>query len=417
MKEHPQRQVDDARRKPSSQTRYRGGWNTLRFQFTLVIFLLAFLPNAVLTIVSGQRGDLIGIAGLSLALWLSAVAILSALIGWILSGALLRPLSRLTGELGSGEMQIQNGHGLNDDPREVRALRGAFGGLLSRLLTEQERRSAFMATLVHDLKTPLIATGHLIHALSDRSLPEGEREMFSQHLLAENARLLGLVQQMADAHRFERDEVRLTLLPTDLRALLDTAAIRERNRATVKGVALTVSGNGQAEVDPAVLERAIGNLIDNALRYAHSSIELRVTSTGLQVRDDGPGLPEQMTLHSLAQPFNAQPVEIAGQRYTAGTAGLGLYIVRRIVEAHGGELRYSRDIGQGGLQQTVMELVLPADFQPSDLTPASLDSVSAPFDEPLNPDSSIPQQVLPSSSVLVPFFSTPQFAASQEVHP
>ena len=237
--------------------------------------------------------------------------------------------------------------------------------------------------------------------------------MFSTHLLAENARLLGLVQQMADAHRFEREEVRLTLLPTDLRALLEAAALRERSRAALKGFELTVSGSGRAEVDPAVLERAVGNLIDNALRYARSSIELRVTPTGLQVRDDGPGLPDQVTLQHLAQPFNAQPVEIAGQRYTAGTAGLGLYIVRRIVEAHGGELRYTRDFSPDTGAQTVMELVLPAAFQPPDLPAPASDQAARPFP----PDSSAPEHVLPSTSALFPFSSIRQPAASQEVHP
>ncbi|WP_425146932.1 sensor histidine kinase [Deinococcus sp.] len=390
MKRQPQIRAESAH--VEAHTR-RGRWNTLRFQFTLVIFLLAFLPNAVLTVFAGRQSDLGGLAGTSLALWLAAVAALSALIGWVLSGALLRPLNRLTGELGRGEFQGQGGQGLSDDPQEVRALRSAFGGLLRRLGTEQERRGAFMATLVHDLKTPLIATGHLIGRLSEGALPPTERGLLSEQLLAENARLLGLVQQMADAHRFERDDIRLTLVPTDLRALLEQAAARQRSRAADRGVVLAVEGAGVAEVDVAVLERAIGNLIDNALRYARRRIELHVESGGLSVRDDGPGLPESVSLDSLAQPFNAQPVEIAGQRYTAGTAGLGLYIVRRIVEAHGGALHYRRDVDADGAVFTVMQLGLPAPVQP----PGSRALGRRPHDSS-SPDRSAPDSSAPSSS-------------------
>ena len=336
-----------------------GSLNTLRFQFTLVIFLLAFLPNAILALGAGRELGLIGSSALPLALWLATVAALSALMGWVLSGALLRPLSRLTGELARGEFRAtpnalpasgSAGH-LSDDPGEVRALRGAFTGLLGRLGTEQARRGAFMATLVHDLKTPLIATGHLIRTLSTRPLPEPERQTLGEHLLTENARLLGLVQQMADAHRFEREDVRLTPTDTDLRALLERVAGRLQQRRP--GVQLRVTGEGRASVDAAVLERAVANLADNALRYARSRLELRVDQRQVQtdqpgyialsVCDDGPGLPGGASIDSLAQPFNAQPVEIAGQNYTAGTAGLGLYIVRRIAEAHGGHLVYSRE--------------------------------------------------------------------------
>ena len=407
-----------------------GSLNTLRFQFTLVIFLLAFMPNVVLTLGAGRELGLIGSSALPLALWLATVAALSALMGWVLSGALLRPLSRLTGELARGEFQAAPnalpgsvGH-LSDDPSEVRALRGAFAGLLGRLGTEQARRGAFMATLVHDLKTPLIATGHLIHTLSTKALPDPERQTLGEKVLTENARLLELVQQMADAHRFEREDVRLTPADTDLRALLERVAARLQQRRP--GVRLRVTGEGRASVDAAVLERAVANLADNALRYALSELELRVEplesqadrpgSAALSVRDDGPGLPEGASIENLAQPFNAQPVEIAGQNYTAGTAGLGLYIVRRIAEAHGGDLVYSREDVPGIGRVTVMQICLPQTS--GAVHPATLHPASAPAASTFTASQSgtAPPSGTPGSEFQSPELRPLAFP-SQEVHP
>ena len=434
--------------------------NTLRFQFTLVIFLLAFIPNAVLTIGAGRDlgllSNLLGGAALPLGLWLIAVAALSALMGWVLSGALLRPLSRLTGELARGEfrpapegasaerlMDVSLATGglasgavqgrTSGEPQEILALRGAFGGLLERLGTEQGRRSAFMATLVHDLKTPLVATGHLIRTLSNRPLPELERHAVGEHLLTENARLLELVQQMADAHRFEREDVSLNVSSTDLRALLERVAARIRQGRTAisgavlnasgLGVQVLVSGEGCSNVDAAVLERAVANLADNALRYAHSRLELRVGSGGLSVCDDGPGLPEGSSIDTLAQPFNAQPVVIAGQKYTAGTAGLGLYIVRRISEAHGGDLSYRREEQADHVALSVMQIRLPLvseDSDPLQVTSASSSTAILPLHAPsprVCTDASRPALPLLAQR---PQHLTPSFQpalSSQEVHP
>lgn len=301
----------------------------MRAQFTLVVFLLTFVPNLVLTLISGT-----GFGGAGL-LWLLFVALLCAGVGFVVSGALLKPLSRLASEVQRGSFAESHG----DDPSEIRALRGAFMGLLSRLSTEQGRRNAFLATLVHDLKTPLIATGHLTQALTTLPLPDAEKREVGAQIGAETTRLLALVQQMADAHRFERDDVQLQVAPTDLRALLDDVGRRFASRAEQLGLSIKVLGEGRAEVDAATLERAVTNLTENALRYAKNWIYLLVTPQGIVVANDGPSL--NTSLSELAQPFNVQPTTIAGQQYTAGTAGLGLFIVRRIAEAHGGRLEYT----------------------------------------------------------------------------
>ncbi|WP_161884296.1 sensor histidine kinase [Deinococcus alpinitundrae] len=311
-------------------------WNTLRAQFAAVIFALAFLPNLTLTLIVSS-----GNWSLGLTLWTLGVGGLSAGIGYFLAAAMLGPLLRLRAEVEQDDVEMNGPAG---DPGEVRALRAAFTGLLRRFRIEQARRGAFMATLVHDLKTPLIATGHLARLLIGQRLSDAERLDVGEQMLAENARLLALVQQMADAHRFERDAVQLSKRPTELRPLLDALALRLAAAAQARGVLIRVDGQARAEVDAAVLERALLNLVDNALRYAAAEVRLDARQVNgvaeLSVIDDGPGL--DRALGELAQPFNAQPTTIAGQQYTAGTAGLGLFIARRIAQAHGGELHYQR---------------------------------------------------------------------------
>lgn len=325
---------------------------TLRAQFTLIIFLLTFLPNLILSL-SGRYS----LPWTVFMVWMVLVAILCGMVGFLLSGAMLRPLHRLESELQEGQIvSVQP-----DDPEEVASLRGAFSDLLGRLSTEQARRNAFMATLVHDLKTPLIATGHLTRVLTEMPVSEQERREIGTQLLGENGRLLALVQQMADAHRFEREDVRLSAVELELGDLLRSVLPRFEAQAKAHGIALSIAGERRALADAAALERAISNLTDNALRYAKSYVQLRVTERGVEVADDGPGL--GVPLDELAQPFNAQPALIAGQHYTSGTAGLGLYIVRRITEAHGGQLTYERrKVGQH--EETVMTIHLAQEDTP-----------------------------------------------------
>ncbi len=363
---------------PSASEGEVSRWNTLRIQFMSVVFALTFFPNLAMTLMITQ-----GQLDTALLLWTLLVGALCAGLGYYLSGLLLRPLLRLRSEAEDGDFSGVH----SDDPAEVRDLRSAFTGLLERLNTEQMRRSAFMATLVHDLKTPLIATGHLIRLLVGESLSRSERQEVGEQMLGENDRLLALVQQMADAHRFEREDVRLSLQMVAASPLLHQIEQRLTERAEQRGIRVQVLGSAEVLADTAALERALGNLSENALRYARSRIYLLALEQDgeywLGVADDGPGL--SRPLNELAQPFNAQPMNIGGQQYTAGTAGLGLFIARRIAEAHGGSLQ-----ARTGTLGEVLPALLPQ-LLPEFLPPRTETWLAGLGAEPDNPEPGSPE--------------------------
>lgn len=330
---HSSKETDKVLQHPEKASRridFRGmnRRTSLKTQFALIIFILAFLPNVIITAPT--------LPSVSALIWMLFVAILCGSIGYLLSGTLLRPLHRLEDEVLAGEFTQKH----PDDPSEVDSLRASFNDLLTRLRTEQGRRNAFMATLVHDLKTPLIATGHLTQVLTTVPLGDNDRNEIGEQIQSETTRLLGLVQQMADAHRFEYDGLRLQTKSSDLRELSERVVERLSTRATAANIELSCSGEGQADIDCDTFERAVINLTENALRYAKSQIHLAISAEGICVQDDGPGL--NAPLEDLAQPFISEAATIAGKQYTAGTAGLGLFIVRRVAEAHGGHLGYER---------------------------------------------------------------------------
>ena len=337
----------------TSRSRRKGGLS-LQAQVAFVIGLLSFLPNGVVAL--SFFGSLYGAAlprslWLTFGTWMLGVALLSAGLGYALSRLLLAPLTKLSEQI--DVLQSRRGRltGVRlelaeSEPKEVRLLKISFNTLLAQVSLEQSRRSSFMATLMHDLKTPLVAANHLLAVIRDTdSLPREERIDIVSRILSENKRLTELVQGMVDAHKFERDDVPLKREKLELKDLVAGVLERVRPLAEERGLTLTLRGEARAVADARELERALYNLLSNAVRYARSTITAEIFSGMIRLSDDGPGLPAP--LETLAQPFNAQPVDIAGERYTAGTGGLGLFIARRIIEAHGGRLVTERTGPQG----------------------------------------------------------------------
>ncbi|MEX2542748.1 MAG: ATP-binding protein [Trueperaceae bacterium] len=325
----------------------RGSRVSLRARIAVAIAVLAILPNvllaagALLPSISAEA-DIPRQLWLAGALWALAVVALSAMVGYFASRELLSPLTRLASDAAAmpaseerlATARLDPGGG---EPAEIRSVRIAFNRLLARIELEHGRRAAFIATLMHDLKTPLVATSHLLEVIRDRDdLGRGDRVELVDRLLRENRALVELMQKLVDAHKFDRDEVHLARTSLRVEEVARVVVARLAPLAAERDLELHVEGSAAASADRAELERALYNLLSNAVRYARKRITVEIFSGLVRIADDGPGLPAP--LERLAQPFNDQPVEISGHRYTAGSAGLGLFIARRILEAHGGRL-------------------------------------------------------------------------------
>ena len=320
---------------------------SLRAQLTLVIALLALLPSLVLIVATllpayRRAGNMTSGDILTVVLWLAGFVMIAAITGYIMSGQLLAPLLRVTAELdqlsrdanrlAGGRLASPSG-----EPKEVRALSEAFNELLDQVEGEQARRTAFSAALMHDLKTPLVAVANLLALVrDDDAMSRDERVEVVSKTTIELQALIELVQKLVDAHRLERPEIPLARERLDLRELVEQLVGRLETLVGERGVEVAVSGQASAMADRRELERALYNLVSNAVRYAAGSIVIEVFPGLVRISDDGPGL--GAPLSELAQPFNDQGVDIAGRRYAAGAGGLGLFIARRVLEAHGGRL-------------------------------------------------------------------------------
>jgi signal transduction histidine kinase len=311
---------------------------SLKRRLAWTIALLAFVPN--LAILGGfwltsrqQLGDL----GLLYISWMIAVAGVCGLVGYFLARTLLRPLDELTRGLlylrGSertlAELTLPSPK--EPPPIEMQELREGFEELLDHLRELLEAREATYAALTHDLKTPLIATRRALEYLEDAGDigPERRKELLRE-MQAELGRSYDLVENLLTASRLENQRPQPEIL--GLRAVLEDFRLRYENPALKRGVRLFIEGSGQARVDKSLLERAFMNLVENAMRHARGRVVLRAGDGWLEVEDDGPGLQED--LESLTRPFRSQ--RLHGIR--AGSAGLGLYVVRRVAELHGGAL-------------------------------------------------------------------------------
>lgn len=269
---------------------------------------------------------------------------------YLLAGQALRPLRQV--QQAAEGIGGQNLGERVPEPRtgdEVQALAHALNAMLGRLEASFEAQRRFTSDASHELRTPVTAiSGHASYLLR-RTDPTGQQRESLNIIRSESERLTNLIGSLLQLARSDSGALVLTHQPVLSGPFLAEIARELMPLAQAQGTELVTRGDVAFEGDPDRLKQVIINLVGNALKAGarHITLGSRPEAGGRQVhltvQDDGPGIPAEH-LERLFDRFYR--IEDSRSRDQGG-AGLGLSIVRGIVEAHQGRIWLESEVGQG----------------------------------------------------------------------
>jgi two-component system OmpR family sensor kinase len=274
--------------------------------------------------------------------------LLASLAAYGVAGAALRPVEAMrarAAEISSAEPDQRLPVPATHD--EIARLGTTLNAMLERLGEALEHERAFVADASHELRTPLA----ILKAELELALQQGRSHEELRAALGsaaeETDRLTQLAEDLLTIAQTDRGELPVRLARIDIAEVLDGVTSRFAQRAEASGKELkqrTDPGLAMAG-DRLRLEQALGNLLDNALRYGEGPLELAAIahndSVELHVRDRGPGFPEEFRSRAFERFSRAA----ASQRQDG--SGLGLAIVEAIARAHQGEAHVENRDGGG----------------------------------------------------------------------
>jgi len=288
---------------------------------------------------------------------LASSVLASAFIAIIVTKRGLRPLEQMTRSLGRvGPTHLKERVAPAGWPRELQPLALAFDDMLKRLDDSFTRLSQFSADLAHELRTPIAnMLGEAQVTLTrDRTAPEYRQTIEST--VAECERLSRIVDNLLFVARVDAAREPIACKRFDARAAVEKIAEFYQTIAEDHHVTITCSGHGQIYADPDLFERAVGNLLDNALRFTPERGVIRIalskhdTHFEVTVIDNGCGIAPEHLPQVFDRFYRAE-----SSRGSDG-AGLGLALVKSIVDLHGGSASIRSEMGRG----TTVRLTFPA---------------------------------------------------------
>jgi signal transduction histidine kinase len=237
---------------------------------------------------------------------------------------------------------------------------------LVREIRRNEQHDAFINAVTHELKTPVASIRLYLETLQRRELSEVKRQEFYAIMLADNDRLLHLIEQVLRAGRTRQRLLHRT--PIDLREIVRETVELARVRYHLADDAVRyvehVDGAGRATVlgDPDELKAAVTNLLDNAVKYSSGAVQVEVEllsvderRVAVRVRDHGIGI-SQPELKRIFRRFYRIPEAVAMR---VKGSGLGLFIVSTIARRHGGRVSAESDGAGRGSTFTLQLPIAP----------------------------------------------------------
>lgn len=233
-------------------------------------------------------------------------------------------------------------------------LRGSIASVddVTAYMRMLEDRDDFVALISHELRTPLTSIAGYMELAMDEEMP-AELRSWLRIVQRNSDRLRTLVEDLLMVGEMSRGELHLEPAQADLRRLAEDAVTLLAHRAHRRGVELRLVDGAPVGLvaDPRRISQVIENLVSNGIKYTSDDgfVEVRVDSDGtdarLQVADNGPGVEAAEAPRVFERFYRSSAARASGVQ----GAGLGLWICRMIVQAHGGSIDFASEVGQGSV--------------------------------------------------------------------
>jgi signal transduction histidine kinase len=286
---------------------------------------------------------------------------LALVLGYALSWSLILPVERMNTrlrEIASGDFSRQvavpNRDELGVLAANLNRMNDELGRLYQQLEAASRHKSEFLANMSHELRTPLNAIIGFSEVLQQRMFGEltAKQAQYVDIILASGRHLLSLINDILDLSKVEAGRMELEPTTFDLRLAIENTLALVRERAVRHGIRLELAVNGELghlRADERKVKQILLNLLTNAVKFtpeggsvvvraaqADGTVEVSVSDTGIGIA------PEDQAV--IFEEFRQVGTDYARKR--EGT-GLGLALVRRLVELHGGRIRVTSEVGKG----------------------------------------------------------------------
>ncbi|HET6582790.1 MAG TPA: HAMP domain-containing sensor histidine kinase [Nannocystaceae bacterium] len=235
-----------------------------------------------------------------------------------------------------------------------------FSIFLAREILEVHRRTTFVDSVTHELRSPLASLRLCLETMEREGLAEQQRPSLREMMREDVERLSAFIDDILEATRLEHAEKGHTVTRVSLRALVDRclAAVHRRHRILPEAIGIEIPADLVVATDAGALEIVLKNLLDNAIKYSDPPATVKISAKVednhlfVDVVDQGIGIPRRALSRVFDRFYRVDDEAVRARRGT----GLGLYVVNALVRGLGGRLSaHSEGPGKG----TRVRIILP----------------------------------------------------------
>ena len=275
-----------------------------------------------------------------------AILIVSFVVLYLMTYRMVRPLRQMataTRQFSQGDFSYRVKVRGTD---EVAELAAALNGMAISLSSVEEMRRSFVANVSHELRTPMTTISGFIDGILDGTIPPNRQKEYLKVVSDETKRLSRLVKSMLDLSRIDSGQLKLHPVSFDLTAVACNTLLLFEQR--IEDKALHIEGIDTCEpqyitADYDLIQQVVYNLVDNAVKFTEQGGRIRLlifrkdNRTYVMIRNTGAGIPATELPHIFERFYKSDRSRSLDK---SGT-GLGLYIVKTLIDLHGGEITVS----------------------------------------------------------------------------